>query len=121
MFRQRHTGFLHQTVNHTIGFVDERTGDDTNTIDRIWRHIKAFLNPYNRVDDYIYHLVHYMFAAECRSENEDQFAKFIGIVASMDWRVSISPDTGTVVNWLTVAPPMPYSRGPEQVKRHKIT
>jgi hypothetical protein len=39
-----------------------------------------------------------MFAAKCRSENVDQFTKFIGIVASMDWSASFSPDPGTVVS-----------------------
>jgi hypothetical protein len=43
--------------------------------------VKEFLNPYNRMGDYISHLAHYMFAAGCRSDNAD---KFIGIVASMD-------------------------------------
>jgi hypothetical protein len=63
-------GYTHQTVNYTIGFVDERTGAHTNTIESTWRHVKAFLNPYNRVD-YIYHLAHYMIAAGYRSENLD--------------------------------------------------
>jgi hypothetical protein len=71
-------------VNLTIGFVDMRTVAHTNTIKNTWRHVKALLNPYKRMGDYIYHLAHYMFAAGCRSENVDQFAKFIGIVASMD-------------------------------------
>ena len=91
-------GHIHQTVNHTIGFVDQRTGAHTNTIESTWRRVKAILNFYNRVDDYIYHLAHYMFAAECRSENVDQFTKFIEIVASMDWSTPVSPDPGTVGN-----------------------
>jgi hypothetical protein len=37
------------------------------------------------MEDYIYHLAHYLFAAGCRSENVHQFTKFIGIVASFDW------------------------------------
>jgi hypothetical protein len=35
-----------------------------------------------------------MFAAGCRSENVDQFTKFIGIAASMDWNAT--PDPGNV-------------------------
>jgi hypothetical protein len=42
----------------------------------------AFLNAYNRMGDYIYHLARYMFAAGCRSDNVDHFTKFIGIVAT---------------------------------------
>jgi len=77
-------GYTHQTANHTIGFVDERTGAHTNTTESTKRHVKAFLNPYNRVDDYIYHVAHYMFVAGCRSENVDRFTKVIDIIAIMD-------------------------------------
>ena len=35
------------------------------------RHVKAFLNPYNRMGDYIYHLAHYMFATGGRYDNVD--------------------------------------------------
>jgi hypothetical protein len=38
-------GYTHQTVIHTIGSVDKRTGANTNTIERNWRHVKAFINP----------------------------------------------------------------------------
>ena len=62
----------------------------TNTIENTWRRVKAFLNPYNRVGDYVYHLAHYMLVAGFRSDNVDQFFKFIGIVATMDW-IAISP------------------------------
>ena len=53
-------GYTHQTVNHTIGFVDERTGTHTNTTESTNRHVKAFRNPYNRVNDHICHLAHYI-------------------------------------------------------------
>jgi hypothetical protein len=47
--------------------------------------VKAFLNLYNRMGDYIYLLAYYMLVAGFRSDNVDQFIKFIGIVATMDW------------------------------------
>jgi hypothetical protein len=50
---------------------------------------QAFLNTYNRIGDYIYHLAHYMFAERCRCEYMDQFTKFIDLVAKTD--SSISP------------------------------
>jgi len=77
--------YTHKIVNHTIGFVYVHTVAHTNTIESTWRHVKAFLNPYNLMGHNIYHLAHYMFAAGCRSQNADHFTKFIGIVASMDW------------------------------------
>jgi len=40
-------GYTHHTVNHSTGFLYQRTGVHTNTIKYMWRHIKAFLNPYN--------------------------------------------------------------------------
>ena len=64
-------GYTHQTVNHTIGCLDVRTGARTNTIERTGRNVKAFLRIYNRNGDYINHLSHYMFAAVCQSNNVD--------------------------------------------------
>jgi transposase-like protein len=34
--------YTHRTVNHSIGFVDQRTGAHTNAIESTWRHVKAF-------------------------------------------------------------------------------
>jgi hypothetical protein len=48
-------------------------------------HVAAFLNPYTRMGDCIYHLSQYVLAAGFRFDNVDQFMKFIGIVANMDW------------------------------------
>jgi transposase-like protein len=77
-------GYTQRTVNHSIEFVDQRTGAHTNTIESIWRHVKAFLNPYNRKGDYIYQLAEYMFEAKSRAENVDPFTKFLHIVATRD-------------------------------------
>jgi hypothetical protein len=34
-----------------------------------------------------------MFAAECRSDNADHFAKFIGVVAKLDMNVAATMDS----------------------------
>lgn len=78
-------GYTHETVQRTIGFVNEQTGAHINTIQSTWRHVKAYLNAYNRKKDYIYDLAQYMFNAMCRAENVDEFTKFIHIVSNRDW------------------------------------
>jgi hypothetical protein len=39
------------------------SGAHTNTIECQWRHLKANLNPYNRLSDYLSQLAHHIFAA----------------------------------------------------------
>jgi len=39
--------------SHTTSFAH------TKTIESTWQHVKEFLNPYNRMVDYIYHLANY--------------------------------------------------------------
>jgi hypothetical protein len=86
-------GYSDLTVNHTIGFVDSVTGAHTNTIQSQWRHLKASLNPYNRLSEYIYVMAHYMFAARCRAENVDAFTLFLRFVASTDWATLAHPSS----------------------------
>jgi hypothetical protein len=73
-------GYTHRTVHHSTEFVDQRTGAHTNTIESIWRHVKAYLNPYNQKGG-----LHYMFAARCRAEKVHQFTKVLHLVATTDW------------------------------------
>jgi transposase-like protein len=78
-------GYTHRTVNHSLGFVDQRTGAHTNTIESTWRNVKAFLIPYKRKGDYICHLAQYIFEAKCRDDKVDPFTKFLHLVATKDW------------------------------------
>jgi hypothetical protein len=43
--------YAHQTVNHMIGFVGVHIGAQRNTSQSNWWHVKAFLNPHNRMGD----------------------------------------------------------------------
>jgi hypothetical protein len=108
-------GHTNKTVNHTIGFVDVPTGTHMNTNGSTCRHVKVFLNPHTRMRD-IYHLAHYMISAGCLSENADQFAKFIGIVASMERSATQILDSSNVAKCLTVASPLVFIRCPQQVR-----
>jgi hypothetical protein len=53
--------------------------------------LKASLNPYNRLSQYIYVMADYMFAARCRAENVDAFTLFLLLVASTDWAALAPP------------------------------
>jgi hypothetical protein len=78
-------GYTHRTVNHSLYFVDPDTGHHTNTIESMSHHFKVFLGPYNRPEDYRYHLAHYMFLARCRAQGKPPFLEFLHIVGSTDW------------------------------------
>jgi transposase-like protein len=75
-------GYPHRTVNHSISFINPDTRDHTNHIESTWCHVKAFLRPYNRQEDYKYHFAHYMFAARCNALVVSQFTQFLAIAAS---------------------------------------
>jgi hypothetical protein len=77
-------------VNHRIGFVDPTTGAHTNTIESYWRHLKVYVDPYNRKKGYELNLAQYMFMARCKADNVDPFTMFctsprllIGAVSSL--------------------------------------
>jgi transposase-like protein len=69
--------YTHKTVDNTVGFVDVPSGAHTNIIASTWRHVKAFLNPYNRMGENIYNLAHYMFLAGCHNQKAEHFTSFV--------------------------------------------
>jgi hypothetical protein len=61
----------YQSVNHTIGVVDVHIRAHAPTIESTWRYVTAFFNPYNRLGDCIYQLIHYtVLARKCRPHHE---------------------------------------------------
>jgi ABC-type thiamine transport system substrate-binding protein len=60
------------------------TYDVVHSCEHDREHVTAFLNPYNRMGNYIYHQAHCVFAVGYRPDNVDQFTKFIGSVTTMD-------------------------------------
>jgi len=78
-------GYTHQTVNHSIYFVDPDTGAHTNSIEATWCCVKAFLGPYNKGEDYHYHIAHYMIAVRCKELSVPTFVEFLHHVANTDW------------------------------------
>ena len=78
-------GYIHQTVNHSIHFVDPNTGAHTNTIEGTWHQVKVFLGQYNRGEDYEFHLAQYMFAARCKAQGVPPFTQLLHLVANTDW------------------------------------
>jgi transposase-like protein len=86
-------GYQHLTVNYSIQFVHPDTGAHTNTIESTWHQVKVFLGPYNRGEDYEYHLAHYMFAARCKAQGVSPFLQFLPLVTNTDWSLcSLPPD-----------------------------
>jgi hypothetical protein len=78
-------GYTRRTVNRSLHFMHPDTGDHTNTTESTWHCIKLFLGPYNRREEYVYHLAHYMFVARCIAQGIPPFLQFLHLVANTDW------------------------------------
>ncbi|GFW83937.1 DDE_Tnp_IS1595 domain-containing protein [Trichonephila clavipes] len=77
--------YVHLTVNHSYCFVDLVTQWHTNTIESVWRHIKASLPVYNRQTDFCFYLAEFMFRASCQEKKVDVFTTFLELVRKRDW------------------------------------
>lgn len=75
-------GFEHLTVNHSLNFVNEETGADTNKIESQWRPIRTRLARGGIKNEYLAdHLCEFLWRREVKQENRDPFSYFIDNVA----------------------------------------
>jgi hypothetical protein len=92
-------GYMHQSVNHTIGFNCQCTAAHTNTIESTSHYVHAFLNAHNRkrlrISSRPVHV-------HCTMH---QFIKFLQIIPNRDWSVAPpSPQHNTCATSFAAAP-----------------
>jgi hypothetical protein len=78
-------GYVFVTVGAKFQPCPGRTGAHTNTTEATWKHVKVFLNAYNRQTNYIYYLSENMLASLCRARAIDPFTMFLLVITHVDW------------------------------------
>jgi hypothetical protein len=70
-----------------------------------WKHVKVFLNAYNRQTNYIYYISNYMFACLCRARAINPFTTFLHVIRQIDWSLHPAHTTDPT-------PPKPHNYVP---------
>ena len=86
----------HYTVNHSKNFVDPETGAYTQTVEGMWRHIKAFLPDFGKQPQYLdSYLGTFMWLRYAKQRKLDPFIFFLECAAEMNppFRTSFQPAT----------------------------
>jgi transposase-like protein len=77
-------GYEHQTVNHSVTYVNPVNGAHTNSIESIWHAAKiSFSTSGRRHDFYPGYLAKFMFIRSCRAKNLDPFLELMKITAKL--------------------------------------
>lgn len=67
-----------------MSFVDEESGQHTNTIEGLWRHLKASIPEYNRRKSFFNGYVQkFIFLRWCRSNSTAPFEEFLRFAGRM--------------------------------------
>lgn len=76
------TVYQHDTVNHSINFVDSNMGVHTQNIERLWRDIRGTIPKYDRRE---YHFEYYLaeFVFKKRFNFDERLDAFFNTMANM--------------------------------------
>lgn len=71
-------------MNHSVAFVDEESGQHTNTIEGLWRHLKSSIPDYNRRKNFFNGYVQkFIFLRWCRANKTPPFEEFLRFAGAM--------------------------------------
>ena len=79
-----------------------------------WKHVKVFVNAYNRKTNYIYYLLQYIFASVCCSRAIHPFTMFHHVIPHVDWSLRpahaspLSPPHRTNMSHCSASFHLPY-------------
>lgn len=77
-------GYTHYTVNHSVNFKDPVSEQHTNTIEGLWRHLKASLPIYNRRKIYFMgYIQKFIFLRHCKANGKNKFFEFCKYAGSL--------------------------------------
>lgn len=90
-------GYTHWKVNHSLSFKDPITGEHTNTIEGLWRHLKSSVPEYNRRSHFFNGYVQkFIFLRWCKANNLNPFLQFMKFAGQLYNPLQKSPETGQV-------------------------